>query len=123
LFVNIFEVNCMSSDLMISLKKLAEEDKEREEKEFEAGIDRYKSLLMRVSKVRPFELVEQAEGPEFYDLKQVRLDLDVLVRAELLKEQKKETWRSEYSQYDLTEHGELLVEKLSKEKSIDRKGT
>ena len=102
----------MSSELMVLLKKVAAEDKEREEKEFEVGISRYRSLLLRVSKVRPFELTMQ---PEFYDVKQMRHDLDVLTRANLLKESGKETWRSEYRQYDLTQEGAQLVKKFSEE--------
>ena len=94
---------------------VAEDDRQLEEKEFEEGFERYKSLLLRVAKVRPFEMTPQAEGPAFYDVKQVMHDLAVLERAHLLKGELKETWRSEYHQYDLTTEGAELVDKLLKE--------
>ncbi|MGD6852162.1 MAG: hypothetical protein ACQCN6_08910 [Candidatus Bathyarchaeia archaeon] len=94
---------------------VAEEDKARELKDFDEGFERYRSLLIRVAKMRPFDMMPQAEGPAFYDVKQVMHDLAVLERAHLLKGELKETARSEYHQYDLTAEGEQLVEKLSKE--------
>jgi hypothetical protein len=105
----------MSQELKSKLYKVAEEDKEHEEKEFDEGIERYKSLLIKVSKVRPFDMMPQAEGPEFYNVKQMMQDLNVLERANLLKSELKETFRSEYRQYDLTVEGAQLVEKLLKE--------
>jgi hypothetical protein len=106
----------MSSELKIMLFKVAAEDKEREEKEFEEGLDRYKSLLIRVAKVRPFDMnMISVEGPEFYDVKQMMHDLTVLERAHLLKGETKEMARSEYREYNLTAEGAQLVEKLSKE--------
>jgi hypothetical protein len=105
----------MSEELKSKLFKVAEEDRAREVKEFEEGIDRYRSLLIKVSKVRPFDMMPQAEGPEFYNVKQMMQDLNVLERANLLKSELKETFRSEYRQYDLTLEGAQLVEKLSKE--------
>jgi hypothetical protein len=97
------------------LQVVAEEDRQRELKKFEDGLSRYKELLIKVSKVRPFEMMLQAEGPEFYDMKQVMHDLRVLERAHLLKETLKDTFRAEYHQFDLTAQGEQMVEKLSKE--------
>ncbi len=105
----------MSQELKSKLYNVAEENKEREKKEFDEGIERYKSLLIKVSKVRPFDMMPQAEGPEFYNVKQMIKDLNVLERASLLKSELKETFRSEYRQYDLTLEGAQLVEKLLKE--------
>jgi hypothetical protein len=105
----------MSEELKTKLHEVAEADKVSEEKEFDEAIERYKSLLMRVAKIRPFDMMTQSEGPEYYDVKQVMHDLGVLERANLLKEMLKETARSEYRQYDLTVEGVQLVEKLSKE--------
>jgi len=105
----------MSQELKSKLYKVAEEDRVREEKEFEEGIERYKSLLTKVSKVRPFDMMLQAEGPEFYNVKQTMQDLGVLERAGLLKSELKETFRSQYRQYDLTAEGDQLVEKLLNE--------
>jgi hypothetical protein len=105
----------MSTDLKNMLNVVAEEDRQREVKEFEDGFSRYRDLLIKVSKVRPFEMMLQAEGPEFYDMKQVMHDLRVLERAHLLKETLKDTFRAEYHQFDLTADGEILVEKFAKE--------
>jgi hypothetical protein len=105
----------MSLELKNRLNMVAEEDKAREMKEFEEGFERYRSLLIRVAKVRPFDMMPQSEGPAFYDVKQVMYDLAVLERARLLEGELKETARSEYRQYDLTAEGEQLVEKLSTE--------
>ena len=105
----------MSQDLKNMLQVVAEEDRQRELKEFEDGLSRYKELLIRVSKVRPFEMMLQSEGPEFYDMKQVMHDLRVLERAHLLKETLKDTFRAEYHQFDLTTDGEQLVKKFATE--------
>ena len=40
----------MSSELKIILRKLALEDNEQKESDFEEGIDRYKSLLIKLAK-------------------------------------------------------------------------
>ncbi|MCW4028683.1 MAG: hypothetical protein NWE92_03440 [Candidatus Bathyarchaeota archaeon] len=105
----------MSQELKTKLHLVAEADKIREEKEFAEGFERYKSLLIRVAKVRPFDMLPQSEGPEFYNVHQVMHDLAVLERANLLVGTLKETGRSEYYQYDLSPEGEQLVLELSKE--------
>ena len=53
---------CMSSELKIMLSKVAVEDNMRKEIEFEEGINRYKSLLLRVAKVQPFDILVSSEG-------------------------------------------------------------
>jgi hypothetical protein len=105
----------MSTDLKNTLYAVAEEDRQREVKEFEDNLGRYRDLLIRVSKVRPFEMMLQSEGPEFYDMRQTMHDLRVLERAHLLKETLKDTFRAEYHQFDLTSEGEHLVEKFANE--------
>ncbi len=97
------------------LSKVAVKDNERKEIEFEEGINRYKSLLLRVAKVKPFDMLVSSEGTEQGDMKQTVLDLDVLERARLVKGQTKETNHNVYRQYDLTPEGAELVEKFSKE--------
>jgi hypothetical protein len=111
----------MSSELKIILSKVAVKDNERKEKEFEEGINRYKSLLLRVAKVKPFDVLVSSEGTEQGDMKQTELDLDVLERARLVKGQTKYTHRNEYRQYELTPEGAELVEKFSKETITDKK--
>ena len=110
----------MSSELKIMLSKVAVEDNERKEIEFEEGINRHKSLLLRVAKIKPFDILVSSEGTEQGDMKQTVLDLDVLERARLVKGQTKETNHNVYRQYELTPKGAELVEKLSKETMIDK---
>jgi hypothetical protein len=102
------------------LSKVAVEDNIRKEIGFEEGISRYKSLLLRVEKVKPFDMLFSSEGTKQGDMKQTMLDLDVLERARLVKGQTKETNHNVYRQYELTPEGAELVEKLSKETVIDK---
>jgi hypothetical protein len=105
----------MSLELKILLSTVAIEDNQRKEIEFEEGINRYKSLLLRVAKVKPFDILVSSEGTEQDDMKQTVLDLNVLERAHLVKGQTKETNHNVYQQYELTVEGAKLVEKLFKE--------
>ena len=93
----------MSSELKSLLSKVAVEDNKRKEIEFEEGINRYKSLLLRVAKVKPFDMLISSEGTKQGDLKQNVLDLEVLERAHLVKGQTKETNHNVYRQYELTQ--------------------
>jgi hypothetical protein len=97
------------------LSKVAVEDNVRKEIEFEKGISRYKSLLLRVAKVQPFDVLVSSEGTEQGNLNKNMVDLEVLERAHLLKGHTKETNHNVYRQYELTTEGAELVEKLSKE--------
>ena len=105
----------MSSELKVMLSKVAVEDNVRKELAFEEGINRYKSLLLRVAKVQPFDVLVSSEGTEQGNLNKNVQDLEVLERAHLLKGQTKETGRNVYRQYELTKEGAESVEKLSKE--------
>jgi hypothetical protein len=105
----------MSSELKVMLSKVAVEDNERKEADFEEGIDRYKSLLIMLEKNKTLDVVYSVEGTEQPDVNKNRRDLEVLERAHLVKGQTKYTHRNEYRQYELTTKGVELVEKLSKE--------
>ena len=105
----------MSSELKSLLSTVAMEDNERKEMEFVEGINRYKSLLLRVAKVQPFDILVSSEGTQPGNLHQNVVDLNVLERAHLVKGQTKETGRNVYRQYELTKEGAELVKKLSKE--------
>jgi predicted RNA-binding Zn-ribbon protein involved in translation (DUF1610 family) len=105
----------MSSELKSLLSTVAVEDNTRKEIEFEEGINRYKSLLLRVSKVKPFDILVSSEGTQQGNLHQDVLDLDVLERAHLVKGQTKETNHNVYREYELTPEGAELLEKLSNE--------
>ena len=110
----------MSSELKVMLSKVAVEDNVRKEIEFEEGINRYKSLLLRVAKVQPFDVLVSSEGTEQDNLNKNVQDLEVLERAHLLKGQTKETGHNVYREYELTPEGAELVEKLSKETMSDK---
>ena len=110
----------MSTELKIMLSKVAIEDNIRKEIEFEEGINRYKSLLLRVAKVQPFDVLVSSEGTEQGNLHQNKVDLNVLERAHLVKGHTKETNHNVYRQYELTTEGVDLVEKLSKENMSDK---
>jgi hypothetical protein len=105
----------MSSELKMMLNKVAAEDKERKETDFEEGINRYKSLLLKLAKDKTMDIIYSVEGNEQHDLNKNKRDLDVLERAHLVKGQTKYTHRNEYRQYELTTEGAELAEKLSKE--------
>ena len=110
----------MSSELKSLLSTVAVEDNTRKEIEFEEGINRYKSLLLRVAKVQPFDIMVSSEGTQLGNLHQDMVDLGVLERAHLVKGQPKETNHNVYRQYELTVEGAELVEKLSKETMSDK---
>ena len=110
----------MSSELKVMLSKVAVEDNVRKELAFEEGINRYKSLLLRVAKVQPFDVLVSSEGTEQDNLNKNVQDLEVLERAHLLKAQTKETGRNVYREYELTPEGAELVKKLSKETMSDK---
>ena len=110
----------MSLELKSLLSTVAVEDNTRKEIEFEEGINRYKSLLLRVAKVQPFDILVSSEGTQLGNLHQDVVDLGVLERAHLVKGQTKETNHNIYRQYELTVEGVELVEKLSKETMSDK---
>jgi hypothetical protein len=107
-------------ELKVMLSKVAVADNLRKEIAFEEGINRYKSILLRVAKVQPFDVLVSTEGTEQGNLHQNVVDLDVLERAHLVKGQTKETNHNVYRQYELTVEGAELVEKLSKETMSDK---
>ena len=105
----------MSSELKMMLNRVAEEDKERKETDFEEGINRYKFLLLKLAKDKKLDVIYSVEGSKQQDSNKDKGDLDVLERAHLVKGQTKYTHRNEYRQYELTAEGAELAEKLSKE--------
>ncbi len=105
----------MSLELKTILKSAAAEDNKLRETEFEEGIDRCKSLLLRLAKEKTLDIVFSVEGADQPDLNKNKRDLDVLERALLVRGETKYTHRNEYRQYVLTTKGIELVEKLSKE--------
>ncbi len=105
----------MSLELKMMLNRVAEEDRERKEMDFEEGINRYKSLLLKLAKDKTLDIIYSVEGSKQQNSNKDRDDLEVLERAHLVKGQLKYTHRNEYRQYELTKEGAELAEKLSKE--------
>jgi hypothetical protein len=105
----------VSSELKSMLNKVAAEDNKRNETEFEEGIDRYKSLLLKLAKEKTIDVIYSVEGTEQLDLNKNKRDFDVLEKAHLVKGETKYTHRNQYRQYKLTTKGVELVEKLSQE--------
>jgi hypothetical protein len=97
------------------LSKVAIEDNEHKEEEFNAGIKRYTSLLLKLKKDRTLDIITSFEGTAQDNLNKNLKDLNVLERAHLVKGQTKETNHNVYRQYELTKEGAELVEKFSKE--------
>jgi hypothetical protein len=106
---------CMSAELKMMLTKVAVEDSERKEIDFEEGINRYKSLLVKLAKDKTLDILYSVQGADQPDLNKEKHDLEMLERAHLVKGQTKYTHRNEYRQYELTTEGAELAEKLSKE--------
>jgi hypothetical protein len=105
----------MSKELKSMLNKVVEEDNKREEAELEQGMQRYTSLLLKIAKMKTFDLVISFEGTRQEDLNKNEADLSMLLRANLVREQTKYTHRNVYRRYELTQKGAELAEKLSKE--------
>jgi hypothetical protein len=105
----------MSSELKTMLNEIAVEENELRKKEFEEGINRYKSLLLRIAKEEKLDITILFQGTERLDLNRNEQDLKVLERANLVEGKTKYTHRNTYRRYVLTTKGAGLVEKLSKE--------
>ncbi len=105
----------VSSELKTILNKLVEEYIKRKELEIEEGIDRYKSLLLKLASEKKLDIALTIEGLPQKDSNRNRRDLKTLEKVHLVKGQKKYTHRNEYRQYELTSKGVELVEKLSRE--------
>ena len=105
----------MSSELKTMLNEIAREENELRKKEFNEGINRYKSLLLRIAIEKKLDITILFQGTERLDLNKNEQDLKVLERADLVDVKTKYTHRNSYRRYVLTAKGAGLVEKLSKE--------
>jgi len=105
----------MSSDLLETLHNVAEEDCEDEIHAIDRGLKRYKSLILRIAKVKKWDLLVWVEGQELEDLKKYEKNLNMLERGNIIKGKMKYTERNAYREYELTKKGEELAKKLIKE--------
>jgi DNA-binding HxlR family transcriptional regulator len=103
----------MSSELKELLHIVALEDFKREEADFEKGLCRYKSLLLKVAREKKWDVLTSFEGTNQRNSEVS--DLKVLEKAELVAGQTKYTHRNAYREYKLTAKGAELAEKLSNE--------
>ncbi len=106
----------MSLELKSFLNEVALEDNKREKAEFEEGLNRYKSLLLKIAVEKKLDVLTLFEGVEYHNKNKMAGDLKVLEKAHLLTGQTKYTHRNAYREYTLTQKGVDLAEKLSKEK-------
>jgi hypothetical protein len=104
----------MSVGLMQLLLKVAEEDYENERGEIEAGIDRYKALILEIARVKRFDLATSVEGSNTRFQKDER-DLNFLEKAHLVTGKTNYTRHNAYREYELTKTGVELATKLSDE--------
>ena len=105
----------MSSELDAILHKASEEERKRKEKELAEGMNRYKSLLLKIAKEKKLDVLISSEGTKAPELNKNEQDLNMLEKAQLVEGQTKFTHRNEYRQYVLTPKGSELAEKLAKE--------
>ena len=105
----------MSSELRTILIKVAEENHEREENVVDQAFQRYKSLLLKIAGFKGIDVLISFEGTKQTDSKEEQADLCMLEKARLIRGHTKITNHNTYRQYELTEKGAELSEKLSKE--------
>ena len=105
----------LSSELKARLDRVIEEDYKLEETRLEASMPRMKALLLEVARVKKLDFLIWMEGTKQSDLNRDEADLNVLERANLIKGQTKYTHRNVYRQYELTQKGAELAEKLAAE--------
>ena len=105
----------MSFDLKEILHRIAEEDYESEKEEIQGRLDRYKSLILEIARVKRFDLAIWVEGSDIQSQKDEK-DLNFLERANLVKGQMNYTHHNAYREYQLTKKGAELATKLLNEK-------
>ncbi len=105
----------MSSELKTMLTEVAVEDYEHRKKGLEEEINRYKSLLLKISREKKLDLTIMVQGTETTEFKKDEQALNLLEKAHLVEGITKYTHRNVYRQYELTPKGTELVEKLTKE--------
>jgi hypothetical protein len=106
----------MSFDLKQVLRRVAEEDYESEEEAIERGLDRYKTFILEIARVKRFDLAIWVEGSDTGFQKDER-DLSFLERANLVKGEMNYTHHNAYREYRLTRKGAELATRLSNEKT------
>jgi hypothetical protein len=105
----------LSAELKDRLDKVAEEDRKQEEARRETDLPRIKSLFLEIARVKKFDVPIWVEGTKQSDLNRDEVNLNALERANLIKGQTKYTHRNVYRQYELTQKGAEVAEKLAAE--------
>ncbi len=100
----------MSEELKAILKEVAVENDVRKRIELEEGINRYRSLLVKVATEKKLDIITSVEGTEHPSTEAD--DLKVLEKAHLVTGETKYTHRNTYREYTLTSKGADLAEKL-----------
>ncbi len=105
----------MSSELRTILNKVAEENYKREENAVEQAFQRYKPLLLKIAGFKGIDVLVSFEGTKQADSKEEQADLCMLEKASLIRGHTKNSNHNTYRQYELTEKGAELAEKIAKE--------
>ena len=105
----------LSEELKARLNKVAEEDYKQLEIQLDADMPRLKALLLKIAHNKKLDELIWVEGTKQPDLNKDEKDFNVLERANLIKGQTKYTHRNVYRQYELTQKGAELAEKLALE--------
>jgi hypothetical protein len=92
-------VTKISSDLKAILDKVAEEDYKSKKLEIEQGLERFKSLLLKIAKTKRWDLTIWVEGSRVKNLEKYEKDLNFLERGSLVKGRMKYTERTAYRVY------------------------
>ncbi len=106
----------MTQELKKALQEVAEEDCKRERATLEEDFERYKLLLIKIAELRKFDLLTKFEGTSQNEKNTDEIYLNTLEHAKLVKSQMKFTHRNAYREYELTEKGSEIVQKLASEK-------
>jgi len=107
----------LSAELKTRLTKVAKEDCKKAEAELERDFPRAKSLLLKIAQAKKYDFLVWMEGTKQNDFNEGEKDLNLLERANLIKGQTRYTHRNVYRQYELTQKGAELSEKLAAETS------
>jgi len=99
------------SGLRKILRAVATEDYANENETIEHGLERYRSLILEVARVKKFDLAVWVEGSDSGFQKDLT-DLAFLERANLLNGEMNYTDHNAYREYRLTKEGAELATRL-----------
>ena len=96
------------------MRRVAKEDYKSADEAIEHGLERYKSLILKVARVKRFDLAVWVEGSDTGFQRDLS-DLTFLEKANLVKGETNYTRHNAYREYRLTKDGAELATRLRKE--------